>query len=235
MNEPEEPRISDHSAASTLRIQGRQALADQVAESLRTLIMSHALAPGVPVNIDQLSRDLEVSPTPVREALAKLESDGLVTKSPLKGYRTSEVLGSRELRDLFDFRLLLEPPMARRAAERMTAEWAQALRDELATCPEAPGDDYEEYRKLNAHDARLHKLILDIADNPVATQAYERTNLHLHIYRLWYRRPMGGQAIDEHTKIVDALVAADPKAAEQAMSEHITRSRDRLLAHLGEG
>jgi DNA-binding GntR family transcriptional regulator len=227
----EEPTISAQPAPA-IRIQGRQALADQVAESVRTLIMSHALEPGVPVNIDQLSRELEVSPTPVREALAKLESEGLVTKSPLKGYRTSEVLGADELRDLFDFRLLIEPPMARRAAENMTPASAARIRDELATCPEAPGDDYEEYRKLSAHDARLHRLILEIAGNPVVTQAYERTNLHLHIFRVSYHRPMGGQAIAEHARLADALIAGDPGAAERAMTEHITRSRERLLSQL---
>jgi DNA-binding GntR family transcriptional regulator len=233
MNEVEAPDTMAQTAVPGFRIQGREALADQVAESLRTLIMTHALAPGTWVNIDQLSRDLKVSATPIRGALAKLESSGLVTKAPQKGYRTSEVLGLEELRDLFDFRLLIEPPMARRAAERMTPEWAQRLHDELAMCPEAPSDDYEDYRELNAHDARLHELILDIAANPVATRTYERANLHLHIYRVSYRRPMGGQAIAEHRKVVDALVIGDVDEAERTMSDHVVLSRDRLLAHLG--
>jgi DNA-binding GntR family transcriptional regulator len=214
------------------RIDGARTLDAQVAESLRTLILSHALGPGVPVNIDQLARDLEVSPTPVREALAKLESEGLVVKTPNKGYRTSAVLGADELRDLYDFRLLIEVPMARRAATRMTPEWTQALREELATCPEAPGDDYEEYRKLTAHDARLHRLILTIAGNEVVTRAFDRTNLHLHIFRVSYQWPAGEQAIAEHTAIVDALAAGDADASARAMKSHIERSRDRLLARI---
>src|SRR4051812_10810655 len=93
--------------------------------------MDHEMAPGDRLNIDALARQLAVSPTPVREALARLESDGLVRKRPLIGYTVAPVLTRQEFEELYDMRLILETAAARRAAgvgldasalERLTAE-----------------------------------------------------------------------------------------------------------------
>ncbi len=81
------------------------------------MIFDHEIAPGSRVNIDSLSVQLEVSQTPVREALARLESDGLIAKEPLKGYKATELLSIKELNDLFQFRLLIEPWAAEQAAK----------------------------------------------------------------------------------------------------------------------
>jgi len=64
----------------------RQTLSDSVYEAVTELIMDQHIAAGARVNIDMVARQLNVSPTPVREALARLEMDGLVTKEPLRGY-----------------------------------------------------------------------------------------------------------------------------------------------------
>src|SRR5215475_12961989 len=98
----------------------RSTLGEDVYESLKSLIMEHALAPQERVNIDAVARELEVSPTPVREALARLESEGLVRKRPLAGYTVSPLLSREEFTDMFDMRLLLECAAARWAAERAT-------------------------------------------------------------------------------------------------------------------
>lgn len=84
---------------------GRQVLADTVYEQIRTLIMNHGIAPGERVNIDEIARELDVSGTPVRESLARLESEGLVSRLPLRGYRVTELLTRREIDDLYALRL----------------------------------------------------------------------------------------------------------------------------------
>src|ERR1700760_2162226 len=100
----------------------RSTLGDDVYTSLRSAVLEHTLAPGDRMNIDALARELEVSPTPVREALARLESEGLVRKRPLAGYTVSPLLTRAEFADMFDMRLLLECAAARWAAARATAE-----------------------------------------------------------------------------------------------------------------
>lgn len=214
------------------RIPRRQVLADDVYLRLKTLVMNNAIAPGLRINIEDIARQLEVSPTPVREALARLGSDGLVDKLPLKGYRTTPLLDEHEVRELYELRLLLEPYSAGQAALRMTQAHADALRAELATCPVAPRESrYEDYQPLTNHDTRLHELVLSIAGNSAVSEAFARTHCHLHIFRLSYAGELGDTTLTEHARIVEALASADPRAAETAMRAHLESSRDRMLAN----
>lgn len=208
-------------------------LADSVYEQIRALIMNHGISPGDRVNIDEVARELQVSGTPVREALARLESEGLVSRLPLRGYRATELLTPQEIADLYELRLLLEPQAAGKAATKMTEPLALALRAELQTCPAAPtSGNYEGYKALTAHDARLHQLILHMAGNEAVEQAITRTHCHLHFFRLSYNQPFGEQTIDEHHAIAEALIARRPKAAKDAMKHHLETARDRILARL---
>jgi DNA-binding GntR family transcriptional regulator len=102
----------------------RSTLGEDVYETLKALVMEHTLAPGDRINIDALARELDVSPTPVREGLARLESDGLVRKRALVGYTVSPLLTRSEFTDMFDMRLVLEGAAARWAAQRASAEIA---------------------------------------------------------------------------------------------------------------
>jgi DNA-binding GntR family transcriptional regulator len=209
----------------------RQVLADGVYEQIRILIMNHGIAPGDRVNIDEIARELAVSGTPVREALARLESEELVSRLPLRGYRVTELLTLREVDDLYSLRLMLEPPSAATAASAMTDERAQALQEELETCPDAPaGVNYEAYKALTAHDTRLHEMILRFAGNAAVEQAFARTHCHLHCFRLLYNRPFGEQTIIEHREIVAAVISGKPGAAKKAMTGHLETARDRLLS-----
>jgi DNA-binding GntR family transcriptional regulator len=212
---------------------GRQVLADGVYEQIRALIMNDGIEPGARVNIDEIARELGVSGTPVREALARLESEELVSRLPLRGYRVTELLNRKEVDDMYALRLLLEPPSAARAASAMSDANVALLEAELATCPAAPVDDaYSDYKALTAHDARLHELILHLAGNVAVEQAFARTHCHLHFFRLNYNQPFGEQTIAEHRVIVDALVAGNAARARKAMTDHLEVARDRLLSRL---
>ncbi|MGW4525774.1 GntR family transcriptional regulator [Amycolatopsis sp. NPDC004378] len=211
----------------------RQVLADGVYEQIRALIMNDGIEPGARVNIDEIARELGVSGTPVREALARLESEELVSRLPLRGYRVTELLNRKEVDDMYALRLLLEPPSAALAAAAMSDAHVAELEAELATCPAAPAEDaYSDYKALTAHDARLHELILRMAGNAAVEQAFARTHCHLHFFRLNYNQPFGEQTISEHRLIVDALVAGNAQAARKAMTDHLEVARDRLLSRL---
>lgn len=209
----------------------RTALVDDVYESLKAWIMDSVRDVGVRANIDALARTLGVSPTPVREALARLEADGLVTKAPSRGYTVTPPLTSAQVADLYEFRQLLEPWAAARAAGRCDDDAARRLRDELASCPTAPdAGGYEGYRALAAHDERFHDLVLELAGNDEARRAFARTHCHLHLFRLRYGRDMGSHALAEHRAVVDAITACDEGAAWTAMDRHLRRSQGRMAA-----
>lgn len=195
--------------------------------------MNAEVPPGERLNIEELARRLDVSPTPVREALARLESEELTVKLPLRGYTTTELLDAQQVRDLYDFRLLLEVPSAGLAASRMTDEWADTLIAEMSSIHAAPAEAvYESYREYFDHDARLHELILDCAGNEAVTHAFLRAHSHLHMYRLAYDGRHGQAGMEEHARLVGCLVRRDALGARAAMREHLTRTRDRALAEI---
>ena len=86
----------------------RLVLADGTYDAIKAMILDHEISPGEHVGIDELARDLSVSQTPVREALARLEADGLVTKIPLRGYEATDLLSVQEVDELFQFRSLID-------------------------------------------------------------------------------------------------------------------------------
>jgi DNA-binding GntR family transcriptional regulator len=206
----------------------RRGLADDVYEALKTMVMDHDIAPGARISIDGVAADLDVSPTPVREALARLEADGLATKEPLRGYRATALLSRRELDDLFEFRLLVEPWAAARAAENASADDHAHLTAEVASFDDAPPAGYDRYKALTSHDARFHSLLLGASGNTNVRLAFERTHCHLHVFRLYYVKQVGLHALAEHERIVTAVGAGDPAEAEDAMRAHLEQSRDRL-------
>lgn len=211
----------------------RQILTDAVYVDVKLLIMQGSIAPGTRINIEDVARQLEVSPTPVRESLARLESEGLVVKLPLKGYRSTELLTQEEVRELYELRLIIEPRGAGQAAAAITPELAAELRAEIERGrTAAKGTDYASYLELSSHDARLHDLILRIAGNQTIRQFHARTYWHLHTFRLTHAGPFGALTVDEHEQIAEAVASGDPVRAEAAMREHIEGSRERMLERL---
>lgn len=207
----------------------RLTLTDDVYESVKALIMDHVIAPGAKVTIDVLARSLEVSPTPVREALARLESDGLVSKRPLQGYTTSALLTRDEFEELFELRLLLEPAAAARAAERGSREKVERVRTEAyRELPISGGAmTYEEYKAFTAQDALFHDAVAAASGNTMLRESLTRLHAHLHLNRLHYPSAKAGDTYPEHHKVADAITAGRPDAAADAMREHLVRSRDR--------
>jgi DNA-binding GntR family transcriptional regulator len=206
------------------RLLRRQMLADDVYETIKTMLMDHVIRPGTRISIDGLAREFQVSSTPVREALARLESEGLADKEPLKGYRATPLLTLEEFDDLYRFRRLLEPWAARHAAEVIDRAGRELLAEELATAVEPTSADYAGYKSLTAHDKRFHSLITRLSGSDQVRLAFERTHCHLHIFRLHYDRDTGPEVLVEHRQIVEAISSGDPAAAEHAMNRHIDNS-----------
>ena len=222
--------MSETSVAGRIRPATRLTLADDVYESLKALIMEHALAPGGRVSIDGLARDLEVSPTPVREALARLESEGLVVKRPMSGYTTTPLLTRAELDELFEMRLLLEPAAARRAARNADADdRARVLAESAATVGVTVGDEYRQHAAFTALDARFHDLIAQVGGGRLLYDAIGRLHAHLHVHRLYFPAANADDTAAEHQRIAEAIIAQDSRAAEAAMRAHLTAARERHL------
>jgi len=209
----------------------RLSLADDVYESVKARVMDHAIAPGARVTIDVLARELDVSPTPVREALARLEADGLVRKRPLAGYTCTPLLTRTEFEELFEMRLLLEPAAAARTAARSPRPEVTRLRV-AATLPDAApdgGHGYASFAAFTAADARFHDLLAELSGNRMLRDAFARLHAHLHLHRLNFPTAHYGVSSDEHHLVVDAVGAGDPDRAATAMRAHLVAARERHL------
>ena len=204
-------------------------LVDDVFGALTAMVMDHDVEPGARMSIDGLAATLGVSPTPVREALARLEGLGLARKEALRGYRATPLLARAELDDLFEFRLLIEPWAAGRAAaggDNGLGDSLAGLLEEMTAAP--PAEEYDRYRALAEHDRRFHDAVLRLAGNDHARQAFARTHCHLHIFRLSYLQQIASSALVEHAAVAEAVAAGDAAGAERAMRAHLESSRDRL-------
>src|SRR5918993_2685520 len=95
-------------------------LGDEVYNAIYSQLMSHKITPGGRISVDNLVRELGVSQTPIREALSRLEAQGLVVKTHLIGYSAADQLDRSRLEQLYELRLLLEPFAAAKAAVNMT-------------------------------------------------------------------------------------------------------------------
>lgn len=188
---------------------------------LRAKILDLQLPPDSKVNIDALAREMGVSQTPIREALSQLEGDRLIVKTPGKGYRTTALLDTEELRELFEFRLLVEPWAARAAAVNRLINPARVLQSSLDEFEVGTEQDGSVRHQLITHDTAFHDRILSASSNEFALHAYRATHCHLHLFRLHPADYQGTTTIEEHREIVGAIAACDPDAAEEAMHRHL--------------
>lgn len=215
----------------------RLTLSDSVYEAVKELVMDQHIGAGARVNIDLVARQLNVSPTPVREALARLEMDGLVVKEPLRGYSVTPMLDMSSFNDLYDLRRLLEPFAARCAAARRDVGIVDILERELVQMRETvnsggatSGGSYLDYRDFAWQDARFHEVIARASGNSMLSDTLRRLRSHLHLYRLYsmyYTSTIGAATVIEHEGILTAIREGDGDGAEAAMREHIHRSRER--------
>ena len=211
----------------------RSTLGDDVYGTLRAAVLEHTLAPGDRVNIDALSRELEVSPTPVREALARLESEGLVRKRALAGYTVSPLLTLAEFHDMFDMRLLLECAAARWAAERATERQRAELVVEAARTVSG-GDGHAWHAAFTALDAHVHDLVAQASANPLLRDGITRLHAHLHLHRRYFPYAQTAVTNDEHQRLAEAIHDHDADRAESAMRVHLTLARERHLVAFDE-
>lgn len=194
-------------------------LAEEVYRRIRADIMSLRLPPESRVSVDSLARELGVSQTPIREALSMLEANGLVSKRHFAGYATTARMDRAQLDELFEFRLLIEPYAARKAAEMMSdADMALLFSGEAAPSHDAFAD----------MDTDFHRLIAQGAGNHLIADSLARLHIHVHIFRSCFRREITEEAVDEHDAIITAIRARDGTSAEAAMRRHIERSYGRL-------
>jgi DNA-binding GntR family transcriptional regulator len=207
-------------------------LAEQAYRDIRDKLVMLDIRPGAPINDGQLSQELGIGRTPVREALKRLEIDHLVVSYPRRG-TFATIVDITELADVSELRRALEPMAATKAA--LVA--SDAMRGQLKALAGDIGtlhDRVVDKRGLMEYDLDVHRLIYRAAGNPHLEDTLIRLdNLATRIWCLVLDKvPSVSGHIDEHVDLLEAIVAGDSKLAARLALEHISSFEQTIRAVL---
>jgi DNA-binding GntR family transcriptional regulator len=205
-----------------------QSRADLVAEAIRSAILSGRLQTGETLVERQLAATLNVSKTPVREALISLSRSGLVTTSPNRGVMVRQ-LDMDELRSIYQVRLLLEPWAVAQSTRTRPGLAVEAARRAL----DDAGDAMRRSDRVAASLANRrfhHTLYVGCGNRLVCSTLDDVQDLvTLGILTLlWPRASTWGSEAEEHAAILEAVAASDARRAERLAREHVQRSLARI-------
>ncbi len=224
--------MSDPNSKSNYKAIKRSAhlsLANIAYNGLVEAIINQEFQPGEPLSIDSLARQLNMSNTPVREALMRAHGERLVKQKTNYGFVVAELLTPEELHQLFEVRHLLEVramELASLPVDSVTG--LQHLVDQMLYAPDgAVYNDYKEYLQL---DHQFHKQLVGLSGNIFLIKAWEDLHVHLHLSRLY--RGVGlfdrADSAGEHKQILDALERGDQAEVVKLLSQHIQGVRERV-------
>jgi DNA-binding GntR family transcriptional regulator len=208
-------------------------LRDSVYGSLKAMIVTGQLSPGARVTENDLAAKLKVSRTPVREALNRLERDGLVTGRPRQGYAVKE-FDINMFREAFEVRELLDGYATELATANITPADKQRLRDmareceRLASLPDRNRDDMFQELQIGMD---IHRAIADISGNEMLRELLngilDKCQHYVWMELLWLDE--WRIARDEHSAIIEAICAGDATRASDLARRHIRGSRNNIL------
>lgn len=204
-------------------------LTDRAYERIRHDIIGCVIAPGTEISEAQLCSQYKLGKAPVRMALSRLAHDGLVRAIPRRGYMVTAVT-LKDIQDVFELRLMLEPAAARMAAGRVDGQRLRML-DEVCRAGYQPGDVKSITRFLEANKA-FHVAITQAAGNTRLANAIEQLLdemsrlLHLGLGL----RNRSQEMQHEHRALVRALIRGDGATAERICREQIETARSMVLS-----
>ena len=208
-------------------------LRDVVFNTLRRAILRGELVPGQRLMEIRLADQMGVSRTPVREAIRKLELEGLVVMVPRKGAEVAHISG-KNLRDVLEVRRALEELAGELACERMSAEDFKNL--EQANLKFASVLDSDDITVLGQADEEFHGLIYQATDNDRLVQMVNHLREQMYRYRIEHLKNKSQRTIllQEHQDIMRALAARDVEAVRRAIRAHINKQEAQIAKMIKE-
>ena len=204
---------------------------EQVYKILRDDICQGVYEPGTRLQEVELAENLNVSRSPVREALRQLSADGLLLEIPNKGVYVKEFT-VKDIEEIYDLRVMLESYGILHSAGHITSmrrERLLGMLTEMETFLDK--GDVQAYTSV---DEKLHNQIVHLGDNSLINDTYDRVrsmNQQFRILSLMDQQRFS-DSLDEHRKIVHALVTGDLKRADDINREHLELARQTILKRM---
>jgi DNA-binding GntR family transcriptional regulator len=208
-------------------------LGTRVYQILLKTIVSGQIAPGAQLRPDAIARQLEVSTTPVREAMHRLENDGLAVKHSYQGWFVREHT-KEEIRELYELRVALECLSVELACQRVTEDEIEWLRRHQTAGESAlAAGDMDAYRMYNRD---LHAAIIRAARNSylsgIMGQLQSQSEMLIARTIRIIGRPL--RAIKEHQRLIELIAARDAAEAGRLMSQHISSALEDIISSRGD-
>jgi DNA-binding GntR family transcriptional regulator len=206
----------------------RRQLSDEVASHLRQSIMAGEYAPGASVRAEALGAALDVSATPVREALHMLRAEGFLDLVPRRGFTVAPLVGD-DIRDIFEAHALIAGELsarATRAADEGQLAELQGIHENLMRAAAAG-----ENERLEQVNHQFHRRLYEMAGSERLRWALG--NFVKYVPRAFYAQIEGWPETTaaDHSEVLNAVIARDAEAAREAMSRHIRNSGEQLAEH----
>lgn len=195
-------------------------LRDVVFNTLRQAILRGELKPGERLMELQLANKLGVSRTPIREALRKLELEGLVNMVPRKGAEVADIT-EKSLRDVLEVRKALEELSVQLACEKITEEEIEELKRVAERFKDTLDD--QDVTKIAEADVAFHDVIYTATDNQKLILLLNNLREQMYRYRVEYLKKEEAypQLIAEHEELIDNISKRNKEEATRIMCEHI--------------
>ena len=199
-------------------------MTSSVYETIRQRIILLQIQPGSPINTNALAEEMGVSVTPVREALIRLEADGLVHRVPNSTARVTEV-HLHDLKDMLEARLLLVEQIARLAAQRVREDELEKMRALLEQMKQVT-----DRRELIRLDSEFHQLVNLASKNRSLSQVADL--MRNQVMRLWYyvsnEHTYWDELIKDRERLIQALSDRDVTKTTDILKSHVTRFIDEV-------
>jgi DNA-binding GntR family transcriptional regulator len=207
---------------------------DSVFQILRESILTQVFRPGERLDIKDLTTKLGVSLTPVRDAINRLASEGLIEVRPRSGTFVTD-LSAEEVADTFEIRAALECLAAEKMITRATPKDIEVFRVLIAEL-EQPVKDERDRSFHERKNVELHNLIVELSGNRKLIEIYRGLNANIKIARIHHSREGWTQRIEqemvEHRTILRAIEERDLPGLIQALRHHIQHASDSLVSDI---
>jgi DNA-binding GntR family transcriptional regulator len=213
-----------------LKIEGYELLSQKVYRVLKTEIIKGSLKPGNKLSEGKIAKQMEVSRTPIREALRELAAEGFVKISPNQGVVVSNA-SIKDIQEVLQIRGVLEGLAARLVTKTINKEEIKELENYLKQMEYYTSKD--DALAFSEMDAEFHELILNICRNNRLIQIRKNLSDQAHRYRIKSLSVPGRlkHSLKEHREIVEALMQKDSEQADRLSQKHAENVLKNILEH----
>ncbi len=200
-------------------------------EQILDLIMGGKVGAGELMNERRLAEALNMSRTPVRDALLMLEGEGLLLRQGSRGLQVRQ-MRIEDYMDALQVRLLLEPAVARMATGRVPLPQVRACRARIEAAMAEYGDGPADRDLVRSIDGEVHGMIIDVIENAQLSAIVQTMRRQTQMFDLRAMPERFAGTCEEHLRILDALEAEDGARAAAAMTEHLEAVRQSIIDKL---